>query len=194
MNISSEHSSTKLSAVVRRRKEILAAATSVLVNEPGASMATVAQAAGISRTTLHTHFAKRDQMLRAVAERALDTCESVGREAEASAEEADGGLRRCVELLITIAPQLSFLWRSPSFDHDVELGLRWLDFEQRLGVVVKRAKTRGAVRGNRPLWWDLGTLLALVYVASESIYAGRLAPLDAPDFVVSTLGVEGGSS
>jgi AcrR family transcriptional regulator len=176
----------------RRKGQLLAAATEVLVAEPGASMSKVALAAGVSRTTLHARFPTRDDLLREVASQALEVCERAVREVISTGGEGDTGLERLVVALIPVGPQLSFLWRNPSFDHDVELGGRWSEVEREIGRVISRADDAGELPGGRPVWWDLFTLLALVYVAAESIYLGRLAPNDAPQLVLSTLKGEGG--
>ncbi|MEV4256927.1 helix-turn-helix domain-containing protein, partial [Spirillospora sp. NPDC049652] len=55
---------------MRSTEEILGAATRHLNAEPTASMAQLAEAAGVSRATLHRHFASREDLLRALGERA----------------------------------------------------------------------------------------------------------------------------
>ncbi|HLI44717.1 MAG TPA: TetR/AcrR family transcriptional regulator [Acidimicrobiales bacterium] len=170
----------------RRRVALIDAATGVLVAEPGASLAAVAAAAGVGRTTLHSYFPNRGELLRAVADRSLELCDSVVAEA-AGRSDPDGGLRALVSALVPIGAHLAFLWRTPSFDHDPDLGPRRAAIEARILEVVNKAKDAGAIAPGRPGWWDVLTLLALVYVASESIYAGRLAALDAPSLVLGTL-------
>jgi AcrR family transcriptional regulator len=185
MSRTDRHSS--ISLLERRRDELLAVATEVLVAEPGASLASVATAAGVSRSTLHARFPTREGLLREVATRALDTCERVVSEATLRGGGGDRELTYLVAALVPVGPQLSFLWRNPSFDHDPELGARWAGIERDIGAVVARAKESGLLGDGRPIWWDTFTLLALVTVAAESIYVGRLAPLDAPHLVLSTL-------
>jgi AcrR family transcriptional regulator len=177
---------TRTGAGERRRIALIDAATEVLVAEPGASLATVAAAAGVGRTTLHSYFPNRDELLRAVADRSLELCDSVVAGAAASSD-PDGGLGALVSALVPIGAHLGFLWRTPSLDHDPDLGPRWAAVEARILEVVNKASDAGAIPPGRPGWWDVLALLALVYVASESIYAGRLAPLDAPSLVLGTL-------
>ena len=57
------------------RPSLLDVAAEVLVADPAASLAEVAEAAGIGRTTLHKHYATRDDLLTAVGNRALDLWE-----------------------------------------------------------------------------------------------------------------------
>ena len=133
-----------MAAVTRwgARPPLLDVAAAVLVADPAASMAEVATAAGIGRTTLHKHYATRADLLCAVGHRALDLLEQAIDEATA-AEHADGGLRALVAALIPIGPQLAFLWRTPAFDHMKDLDDRWLAVEERSrGRAAPRAGAR----------------------------------------------------
>ena len=103
----------------------------VLVADPGASLAEVAEAAGIGRTTLHKHYATRDELVRAVGHRALDRCEQVVATAEETGAD-DGGLRTLAETLVPIGPHLAFLWRNPILDHAEDIGERWHAVERRM--------------------------------------------------------------
>lgn len=164
---------------------VLDAAVEVLVADPSASLAEVAEAAGIGRTTLHKLYATRDDLLRAVAHRAIDRWEHVVGVAGA-AEAEDSGLRALAEAMISVGPHLAFLWRNPAFDRFEDIGLRSKNVEAHAMAILERAQKQGKIRAGVPGYWLLHTFYSLVYVASESIYDGDLAPRDAPDLVVST--------
>jgi AcrR family transcriptional regulator len=167
------------------RLSLLDVAAEVLVADPAASLAEVAEAAGIGRTTLHKHYATREDLLRAVGDRALELWEHavVGM---TGTEDPDGGLRAATAAMIPIGPQLAFLWRTPAFDHVMEIDARWCAVEAATLAILKRAQARGMVAAGIPDWWLLRTFFSLVYVAAESVQSGQLAPLDAPGFALST--------
>ena len=167
------------------RPSLLDVAAEVLVADPAASLAEVAEAAGIGRTTLHKHYATRDDLLCAVGHRAIDLWERAVAGAGGGGD-PDGGLRALVAAMIPIGPQLAFLWRTPAFDHMGELGERWLAVEARCLAVLKRAQHLGALAAGVPDWWLLQILYSVVYVAAESVGAGKLAPLDAPGLALRT--------
>jgi AcrR family transcriptional regulator len=167
------------------RLSLLDVAAEVLVADPAASLAEVAEAAGIGRTTLHKHYATREDLLRAVGDRALELWEhAVG--GMTGTEDPDGGLRAATAAMIPIGPQLAFLWRTPAFDHVMEIDARWCAVEAATLAILKRAQARGMVAAGIPDWWLLRTFFSLVYVAAESVQSGQLAPLDAPGFALST--------
>src|SRR4051794_20486317 len=91
---------------------LLDAAVKVLVLDPSASLAEIAAAAGIGRTTLHKHYATRDDLLRAVGHRAIDLCEQAAESAERS-DADDGGLRALAEAMVPIGSHPAVLWRNP---------------------------------------------------------------------------------
>ncbi len=167
------------------RPLLLDVAAEALVADPAASLAEVAEAAGIGRTTLHKHYATRDDLLCAVGHRAIDLWEQAVAGA-GGGDEPDGGLRALVAAMIPIGPQLAFLWRTPAFGHVGAIGERWLAVEARCLAVLKRAQDLGALAAGVPDWWLLQTLYSIVYVAAESVVGGKLAPLDAPGLAVRT--------
>ena len=167
------------------RPSLLDVAAEVLVADPAASLAEVAAAAGIGRTTLHKHYATRDDLLCAVGHRAIDLWERAVSPVTGT-DDPDGGLRAITAAMIPIGPQLAFLWRTPTFDHIAELDQRWKAVEARCLAVLKRAQGRGFLTASVPDWWLLQTFYSIIYVAAESVGAGKLAPLDAPGLALRT--------
>ena len=168
------------------KRPLLDLVAEVLVARPGASLAEVASAAGISRTTLHKQYATRDELVRAVGLRATEIWEqAVDRVAGEPGTEA--GLRALLAAMIESGPQLTFLWRSPALDEDEELTRRYVAAERRCLAVLDRARSQGLLAVSTPDWWLLQTMYALVYTAAEAVQQGKLAPLDAPDLALRTL-------
>ena len=164
---------------------LLDIAAEVLVDDPAASLAEVAKAAGIGRTTLHKQFATRDDLIRATAHRALDLWDqAVSTVGEA---DPDGGLRALVTAMVPLGPQLAFLWRTPALEHVDEIVARLDILQERQLTVLRRARKLGILTERSPDWWLLRTLYAVVYSAAESIYDGTLAALDAPELALDTL-------
>ncbi len=109
---------------------LLDVAVGVLTADPGASLGQVAAAAGIGRTTLHKHYPTRDDLLRAVGFRAIERWEQATEGIETNVD-ADGGLLALAEAMVPLGPYLTFLWRTPAFDHDADIGERWRAVEAR---------------------------------------------------------------
>jgi AcrR family transcriptional regulator len=171
-------------AAERRARALLDHAVRVLVAYPGASLAEVAEAAGISRTTLHKHFATREDLVHAVGMRSVSRWEQAVDEV---ADGSDGGLRDLMAAAIDCGPQLQFIWRSPALDGDDELMRRYNTVEERSLDVLRRARELGVITAGVPDWWLLQSFYALSYTAFEMVHSGHLAPLDAPGLALNTL-------
>lgn len=169
----------------RRARAMLDSATRVLVADPGASLAEVAEAAGVGRTTLHKHFPTRDDLVRAVGLRAVARWEEAVTAVEDDA--LDGGLRDLMAAAITCGPELAFLWRNPALDSDDEITRLYCIQEKRVLAVLQRAQRLGVIGAGTPDWWLLQSFYALGYTAFEMVHSGHLAPRDAPGLALRTL-------
>jgi len=165
------------------RPPLLDVAAEVLVADPAASLAEVAEAAGIGRTTLHKHYATRDDLLRAVGHRAVDLWEQALAEVP---DGPDGGLRAIITSMVVVGSQLGFLWRTPALHRDQALEERSDAMQEATLAVLRRAADRGVLAPGTPDWWLLDTFFSLIYVAAESVADGKLAPNDAPGLVTGT--------
>ncbi|WP_433264010.1 TetR/AcrR family transcriptional regulator [Actinosynnema sp. CS-041913] len=165
---------------------LLETATRVLLADPSASLGDVAKAAGIGRTTLHKRYPTRQDLVVALANSALDVVDQAidGIDLTAPTHEV---LDRLVTTLVPMGPRLEFLLRFPGLEQDPRVAARLARMDQPLLEFVKTGQDHGRLRADLPTWWVLDTLYAVVYSAWESIAAGRLAPLDAPKLVLTTV-------
>ncbi|WP_433016480.1 TetR family transcriptional regulator [Kribbella sp. CA-294648] len=170
---------------------ILEIAAEVFSANAAASLADVAAAAGVGRTTLHNRFPTREALLLAVAHDALDRCAAVIEDARltevaATPDDVRAALSRFIEAMIPLGPRIEFLLRQPELDLDKELAARTDQLDKPMEEFVHRAQHTGALRPGVPAWWAVSTLYALIYAAWEAITAGRLAPRDAAPLVLDT--------
>lgn len=172
---------------------LLETATEVLVADPSASLADVARAAGIGRTTLHKLYPTRHALLVALARDALDVLErtyaDAGLDGPDTATDADpaAALRRLVVALVPLGPRVEYLMRERSLDVEPDLTARVEALDEPVRALVRRAQAAGRLRAGVPDEWVVASLNALVYAAWELVALGRLAPVAAPDLVLGTL-------
>src|SRR4051812_44238682 len=99
--------------------ERLDAAIRHVMRHPRATLGELAAAGGVGRTTLFKSFPTRDALFHTMGVRAfrvvIDRIATV-------AGDGQGGLAELVEALLPLGPQLDFLWRTPTFDEDEEIG------------------------------------------------------------------------
>ncbi|MFI0356368.1 TetR/AcrR family transcriptional regulator [Actinomadura sp. 9N407] len=161
----------------RTRRAILSAAASLLARRHGATLAEIAEAADVGRSTLHRYFPDRDELMRAVVE---DSLEAIGRSVEGAAI-GDGppleGMRRLVAAMVEAGDRIMFLWGDPRVlkeygpepcegdeDYDDDPVLR----------LIERGQAEGVFDAEVSAAWIQHTLWALVFTGVEDADKGLL--------------------
>lgn len=184
----SERSSVPLD---RSQAAILRAAAEVLVAAPQSTLAEVATALGMGRTSLHRMFPTRKELLTAIAHTALTEIAAIYKTAGIGVAVApelglESALRKLVTGLIPLGSSLMFLVRAPELADDENLARAVAELDRPLIAAIRQAQLEGELADGVPPWWAVETLFAVIYTAWEHISQGRLARLDAPELVLST--------
>lgn len=176
------------------RNDVLGAAQRVLNAAPGASMTVVAEAAGVSRATLHRHFDSREALLVELGTRSLDQwaqrLDAVDVEAVAASGDA-ATIRAALEALV-----LGYVDDSDAFgfaltDHvilaNAALEQRTHALADREAVLFAAAQASGVLRADLPLRWFGHAIYGLLVAAREAVRIGDVARRDAGHLVLSSL-------
>ncbi len=168
---------------------ILDTATRVLAASPAATLADVARAAGISRTTLFTRFATREELLLALAADALDRIDTAISDAGVDDASRDPllALADLTETVIPLGARLGYLLRERSLDDDEGLKERWARIDRGIVDAIRRAQAAERVRADLPALWVADAWFWLVVAVWEAVEAGRIAPVDGSRLVLTTL-------
>src|SRR5690606_33409501 len=138
----------------RTRQAILDAAVSVLARDQAAPLAEVAKAAGVSRTTLHRHFADRAELLAAAIAEANDVIAAAITNADMSHGDAREALRRLVAGLIEAGDHIVFLFYSyASTDDDQDDAERGDADDQAVIDLIRRGQSEGVITGDLDAKW-----------------------------------------
>jgi AcrR family transcriptional regulator len=166
----------------RNHEAVLTAAMRLLVADPDASMRQIADAAGLTRTTLYRHFPSREELLRALFR-------LVAAEIDAAMEAATAGDPPLADVAAAIARMSFTLDRRYRFliGHDALAGeearrageaatLRWLT----------AARARGEVRDDMPAAWQVLMLRQIAVGAVETDRSGALDAAEAERLLTTT--------
>jgi AcrR family transcriptional regulator len=148
---------------------ILDAAAAVIAEHgEAASMADVAEAAGIARATLYRYFANRDELLRAIARAAIEDASARIAAADLEAVPVPEALARLARALVACGTKFAVIIENP-------LHIDREEAEQRFGepirAVLRRGMADGTLRSDIPvdglaqLWG--GLLQAAIRWSSE---------------------------
>jgi TetR/AcrR family transcriptional repressor of mexCD-oprJ operon len=144
-------------------------AAAVVIAEHGeaASMADVAEAAGIGRATLYRYFATRDDLLRALTRAAIEDASARVADADLEAVPVPEALARLSRALVACGTKFAVILEKPLvIDEQVERGVG-----DPLRAVLRRGMTDGTLRSDLPvealaqLWG--GLLQAAIRWASQ---------------------------
>ena len=173
-------------SLLARGRDLSDAIIGVLVTRPEASLGEIAQAIGVGRATLHRRYPSRDALMAALALGALEQLAAALERAQPEVGHPLEALRRTVEELLPIGHRYQFLYTQASLHQHDGLHARGMALAARLESLLARAQREGSLRRSLPRGWPLDTLGWLLFAAWEGISEGRIAPVDAPELVIST--------
>ncbi|MEU8579905.1 TetR/AcrR family transcriptional regulator [Streptomyces sp. L500] len=160
-----------------RREHVLRAAAALLPRKATASMDEIAKAAGISRATLHRHFAGRDALVRALEKLGIEQFERALDEARLDEGDATGAVRRLIEKAEPVAGILSFLYtENQLFEGEVNEG--WNRLDARVHALFLRGQEEGAIRVDLSPAWLTDALYGLIASGAWAVQDGRVAAKD----------------
>lgn len=175
-------------ADARRNVEaILAAAQHCLSQDPQATIAHIARAAGVGRVTLYGHFKTRAELVDAVFARVSAQSSEILNSVDTTGDAA-AALVRLSETTWEIVHgfntiRLAAMGELPEErireHHDAHL--------RRLDALIARGQRSGAFRRDVPRHWLVGTCYRVMHGAADDCAAGRLKHEDAGRLVAATL-------
>lgn len=176
-------------AVAERNIEaILDAAERLLEGRTQATISAVAAEARISRVTVYAHFPTREQLLEAVAERAVQRTTAALDEAGLDEGSAADALDRVLAVgwralgrydAIAQATAEQLTWDARRRLHETAIA--------RVEDLVERGRKQGDFRTDLPTEWLVASSFALIHAAGEEVRAGRLELAAAPQVLRATM-------
>lgn len=167
------------------RTQVLRAAARLLTHRPQASMADVAEAAGISRATLHRLVQDRQSLITAVAELSRERALAVLEAADLERGTATEALERLVHAVADVADLFGFLVNEPrAWQEDDDLDE---ELDRRVTALFLRGQESGEFRVDHQARWMTDAFASLLGGAAWSVSAGRLAASDLGHVVLETL-------
>lgn len=167
------------------RDVVLRAAMAVLAGNPGASLADIAAAAGVGRTTMHRIFPTRSDLLTALALQAVGHLRVGLDEARLEEGPAAEALARVAETVLPLADELRFLEAGPEVWSLAELQDAWWSITASLDALVERGQREGDIRGDLPAELIVEGFTGMLWGVWQGVGDGRVARATAGRHVVS---------
>ena len=176
-----------------RREQVIAAAIRLLNDDPGSSMADLAAAAGISRASLHRHFASRDDLLAELGEQALarwraaqDEADIDGAAAAGEPARIDRALRELLSRFVEDVEEHGFALTDHLMARVPQLAARGEELETREVAFYEAGRTAGVLRADLPARWISSTVYGLLLAARDSERRGHVARAEVVRVVIET--------
>ncbi|MFD0313810.1 TetR/AcrR family transcriptional regulator [Streptomyces flavalbus] len=168
------------------RDHVLRSAAALLTRKATATMDEVAKAAGISRATLHRHFAGRGALVRALESLGIEECEAALDRARLDEGSATDAVRRLVREIEPVAGLLAFLYGENELWED-EGGDAWSRLDGRIAALFTRGQRGGEFRIDLTPSWLTEALYGLIASGAWATQTGRVAPKDFTHMIVELL-------
>ncbi|MER6693780.1 TetR/AcrR family transcriptional regulator [Streptomyces minutiscleroticus] len=169
------------------RDRVLRGAAALLARKSTATMDEVAKAAGISRATLHRHFAGRDVLVRALEALGIEECEAALDAARLDEGPVRDALRRLVREIEPAAGLLSFLYSENQLFEGEGQNEGWERIDARLVALFRRGQESGELRIDLTPAWLTEALFGLVVSGGWAVLDGRVAAKDFPFMITELL-------
>ncbi|MEU6006462.1 TetR/AcrR family transcriptional regulator [Streptomyces sp. NPDC047453] len=160
------------------RDHVLRSAATLLTHKSTATMDDVAKAAGISRATLHRHFAGRDSLVRALEALGIAECEAALDAARLGEGPAGDAVRRLVREIEPAAGLLSFLYTENQLFEGEAQNEGWNRLDERISEVFRRGQLSGEFRIDLTPAWLTEALFGLIASGAYVVLSGKVAPKD----------------
>ncbi|MFF9571937.1 TetR/AcrR family transcriptional regulator [Streptomyces sp. NPDC014685] len=156
---------------------MLDAAVRLFTERPGAGMAAVAAAAGVTRQTVHAHFGTRDALLEAVADRVTQEAMAAMDAAEIEDGSALDALLRLQDIgwrLFERHPVLLQLGPAAASTDPGADRARHEPVAARLTRLIEKGQDAGEFDPDPPAAWLVAAITALGHAADDEVGAGRM--------------------
>ncbi|MFE3451681.1 TetR/AcrR family transcriptional regulator [Nonomuraea sp. NPDC059194] len=158
----------------RTRRAILAAAAATLARDRKATLADIAAAAQVGRSTLHRYFADRNELMEAAIVDSFRAVEDSVRAAAIDQGPALEAMRRLLAAMVEVGDRLTFLFGDPRvleeftdcFEPDMTVPTT-LD-------LIKRGQQEGVFDPKSTPEWIQSVIWALTYSGWEAAEKGEL--------------------
>ncbi|MFL5909144.1 MAG: TetR/AcrR family transcriptional regulator [Gaiellaceae bacterium] len=160
----------------RTRRAILAAAASALARDRAATLADIAAAADVGRSTLQRYFPDRETLIDAVVEDSLRVVGEAVRDAALDQGPPDEAMRRLIAAMVDAGDRVLFLYGEPRESGSAGAVRR----------LIERGQAAGSFDPAAGADWIEHALWALVYSGCDAIRRGVLPRHGAATVVTRT--------
>lgn len=158
----------------RTRRAILAAASTALARNRSATLAEIAEAAQVGRTTVHRYFADRDELVKAAVADSIRVISESTLDAKLDQGPPKEAMRRLITAMVDTYERMMFIWGEPAMLELIDEADNPDDADQAVRGLIARGQAEGVFDPDVSVDWIQQTLWALTYTGGEAGAKGQL--------------------
>ncbi|MDB1089748.1 TetR/AcrR family transcriptional regulator [Streptomyces sp. ACA25] len=171
----------------RTRRAILDAAITVYAQDRAASLREIAEAAEVSRSTLHRYFADRSALVDALADDAMLATRQALVDAALDEDTPAEAFRRLVRTFFDLGPRMDFLFGETQLPDDKWQEGEWEAAHAPVGALFLRGQEAGVFDRGIDADWFVRTIWYLTSAGWEAVGEGIMSKHQAAERVIRTL-------
>ncbi len=171
--------------MVIKNEQILDTAARVLARRPDATLQSIADSAGISRTTIFHRYPTRRDLIEALA---IDTMARIGdamKQVPSSMDDdVEAGVLSITQALMPLGSRTIFL--RMHVDSGAALDAHWIEAATPLAIYFATLQAYGRLRQDQPARWLTASYIGLLFAAWDEIETGEIGPAQAARLITQT--------
>jgi AcrR family transcriptional regulator len=171
----------------RTRGAILAAAASVLARDRTATLPDIAEASGVSRTTLHRYFPDRESLIQATVKDSIQAIQQSVAGAVLDQGSSLDAMRRAVAAMVAVGDRLMFVFGDPRVLEGYGTPDEVVPPDDPVIDLIKRGQAEGVFDPEVSASWIQHVLWVLVYRGCEDANRGEIPRHGIIAIVIRTL-------
>jgi AcrR family transcriptional regulator len=171
----------------RTRRAVVEAAVRLWARDFAAPLSDVAEAAGVSRSTLHRYFADRAALIDACLASAGEAFDGLDQRSPTGSPLDE--LCRQIEQVVPLGHWVLFVWGDPARFADHPLGSHLFSEEATAPTLalVEQGQAAGDIDPDVPAPWLVNVYYSLLYGAAEFVVQGKLSAPEAARLAIRAL-------
>ena len=166
----------------KTKRKILNAAFEVLAQDFSAPLEKIAEAADVTRMTLHRHFNTRQALVEATGLEFINTANDILEQAVAEHHHPQDQLKAILVHSAEIGERFHFLFHAmEEFDQEETLWAMGQAWRDKLAEIIEAVRTEGLLKAEIPTPWILHLYDAIMITSWSALREGGVAPRDVPD-------------
>lgn len=165
----------------KTQRNILNAAFEVLAQDFSAPLEKIADAAGVTRATLHRYYSNRDALMEATGLELFRLTKEIIKDATATYDEPHQQLKAVIMKSAEKGDRFHFLMHAMEHDDHEQHHPKFQEIEQSMINLIEAVRQDGLIRPDIPTAWIIHVYYGIMSASWSALSEGSVAPKRIPE-------------